>query len=93
VVVAFLADWCPFCQAVRPALERAAEDDGWTALDADLTSEDAPLWDRFGIEVVPSVIVFRDGEPIFRVDGIRGVGLGRGALDAVRSVVRSALAR
>jgi thioredoxin 1 len=91
-VVVFLADWCPFCQVFRPLIERATEKEGWTTLDADLTEDDAPLWDRFSVEVVPSVIIFRDGTPVLRVDGVRGVGLGPAALEAVRRAVHDARA-
>ena len=85
--VAFLAGWCPFCRTFGPEFE-ALEGSGPFHLGiGDLTDEGSPLWDRFNIEVVPTVVVFRDGVPTFRRDGT----LGRGLSDADLSAVRAAL--
>ncbi len=84
-VVAFLAGWCPFCRAFEPELARLASRDGLSVLVADLTDEDGPLWDRFRIRVVPTVIVFRDGRPGLRRDGRSGYGLDARDLAAIRT--------
>ncbi|HYA57019.1 MAG TPA: thioredoxin family protein [Thermoplasmata archaeon] len=85
-VVAFLADWCPFCGAFRPSFESfASEPRGASFAVGDVTDEESPLWERFGIEVIPTVIVFRDGRPVFRRDGRPGEGLGAEDLSEVRS--------
>ncbi len=76
VVVGFLADWCPFCVRFLPDLDELARK-GATVLHADLTDEESPLWDRFRVAIVPTLIVFHDGTEVFRRDGIAGVGLGR----------------
>jgi len=47
----------------------------------DLSDDDNPLWDTFSIEVVPTIIVFRDGKPEFRRDGFFGRGLSETAID------------
>ncbi len=83
VVVAFLADWCPFCRAFAPLLKREAERHRLPLRLADLTSLENPLWEVFSIEIVPTVIVFRDGRPVYRADGVDGVGLGSVELEAV----------
>jgi thioredoxin 1 len=90
VAVAFLADWCPFCRVFAPEFERLAEDGGPATLVADVTDEASPLWDRFRIEVVPTVVVFHDGQAIFRADGVPGQGLGAEALAAIRSAASAA---
>jgi thiol-disulfide isomerase/thioredoxin len=82
--VAFLADWCPFCRAFVPPF-LGLEGLGFGIAIADLTDVESPLWERFEIEVVPSVIVFRDGVPVFRANGRYGEGLGPEDLAAVRS--------
>ena len=89
VVVAFLADWCPFCQALRPELPKIATSSAYTVVIADVSSEQSPLWHDFGIEVVPTLVVFKDGAPVFRADGIPGRGLRSSDLQAA---VRSATA-
>jgi len=89
VAVAFLADWCPFCHAFEPEFGRLADEDGATLRIADVTDDGSPLWDRFGLEVVPTVIVFRGGRPHHREDGVPGQGLGRAALGRIRAVMRA----
>ena len=86
--VGFLADWCPFCRSFAPELERLQRDGPFSVVIADLTDEESPLWEQFAVEVVPTVVVFRDGEPILRRDG----RLGRGLNPADVSAVRKALA-
>ncbi len=58
---------------------------------ADMTSEESPLWERFHIEVVPTVMVFSAGNGVFRVDGVAGEGLLPRDVTAIeRAVVRAA---
>jgi thioredoxin-like negative regulator of GroEL len=80
-VVAFLADWCPFCRDFRTVLEGFPQDSAYSLGIADVTSEESPLWDRFRIEIVPTLVVFRDGATIFRVDGVANEGLDRRDLE------------
>jgi len=91
VVVAFLADWCPFCQALRPELPKVATGSAFSVLIADVSSEQSPLWQDLGIEVVPTLVVFKEGAPVFRADGIPGRGLRSSDLQAaVRSATMAA---
>jgi thiol-disulfide isomerase/thioredoxin len=80
--VAFLAEWCPFCHAFAPEFARLGN--GSNLAVGDLTDYDGPLWDVFGIEVVPTVLVFRDGEIVYRANGVLGEGLGPRDVAAVR---------
>ncbi|MGA8710308.1 MAG: thioredoxin family protein [Thermoplasmata archaeon] len=88
-IVAFLADWCPFCQRFRPSFSVLEGQESFGVAEGDVTSEESPLWDSFRIEVVPTVVVFREGRPVFRADGILGVGLPREGLEEARSVART----
>jgi thioredoxin 1 len=83
--IAFLADWCPFCREFEPEFERLAGDGASHLAIADLTDEESPLWERFHVDVVPTVIVFRDGSATFRRDGRLGRGLGPADLTAIRA--------
>lgn len=85
--VVFAADWCPFCQAFLPQFAKLGEDPKLHVAGVDLTDPDAPLWEQFEVEVVPSVVVFRDGEVTFRLDGIPGVGLGPADVRRIRTAV------
>jgi thiol-disulfide isomerase/thioredoxin len=73
-VVAFLADWCPFCRSFGPRLF-AISGQGFEVAWADVSRADSPLWDVFEIEVIPTVIIFRNGSVVLRVDGRFGEGL------------------
>ena len=49
--------------------------------EVDISDYDNPLWETFGISIVPTVVVFKDGQPVFRRDGVQGRGLPRTAID------------
>ena len=87
-LVAFLADWCPFCRRFRPTF--AVVDGGSTFRTrvADVTSESSELWEMFEIDVVPTVLVFREGAPVVRVDSIPGFGLPPGGLEHAVAAAR-----
>lgn len=79
-VVAFLADWCPFCEAFRPEFSRLDGRGKFRTGVGDVTAGASPLWDEFAIEVVPLVAVFRDGEVVFRLESDSGLGLPHGGM-------------
>jgi len=87
--VAFVADWCPFCRRFRPRFEALAGALPCSLAFADVTSEESPLWDVFGIEVIPTVVAFQDGAVVGRVDGRAGEDFGPGDLDRVRALFPS----
>lgn len=75
VAVCFHARWCGFCRSFLPQFRaRAAAAPVAFAL-ADLSSNDDPRWDDFAIRAVPTLILFKDGEPVWRRDAALGVGL------------------
>jgi len=89
-VVAFLADWCPFCRAFLTDFE--ALDGGTSFLTgiADLTDGESPLWENFAVEVVPALAVFSEGRPIHWQESDLGVGLPPAALDRARALAVAA---
>ena len=70
--VMFWADWCGFCARFLPAYRARGEGSDKPFLLVDISDEDDPAWDTYRIEVVPTVIVFRDGKPAARVGGVLG---------------------
>jgi thioredoxin 1 len=83
--VAFLADWCPFCRSFEPTFESLAGTGPFELAVGDVTDEENPLWERFSLEVVPTVVVFRDGLPTFRRDGTLGRGLSENDVRELRA--------
>jgi len=72
VLVDFTAGWCPPCRAIAPALEEiAAEQSDRLAIakvDVDAEPEIAA---RFGVQSLPTLVVFVDGEERHRFVGAR----------------------
>lgn len=71
-LVEFYTNGCPKCQAMEPVLGNVARE---TAVPVGLVNpgDDLSLIDRFDIESVPALVLFRDGTPIAHVaDGFLG---------------------
>jgi thioredoxin 1 len=88
ILAVFYASWCPFCRKFLTIFESTMtkKNDPQGAL-VDISDEDNPLWDTFGVNIVPSLFGFRSGEAIARKDGIAGEGLGMPELeDALRKM-------
>ena len=89
VAVVFSADWCPFCREFLPRFASLEGDPRYQVARVDLTDLENPLWEEFEIEIVPTVVAFREGEVVFRVDGVGGVGLSARDVDRARAVLTS----
>jgi thioredoxin-like negative regulator of GroEL len=79
--VLFLTEWCPFCRQFYPEFETALNSKGIRWAEVDLSDEEDLLWETFDINVVPTIIIFKGGQPIFRKDGVLGRGLSGKAID------------
>ena len=64
VIVDFWAEWCGPCHAVAPVLDRiVSERDDELRLVKVNIDEEQELAQRFGIVSIPTIILFREGEP------------------------------
>ena len=61
--------------------QAAAEKGGIAWAFIDISDDDNPLWEVFSIEVVPTLIIFKEGKAVFRRDGVYGRGLSEKAID------------
>ena len=71
-LVLFYATWCPFCQRFMPIFLKKA---GGSSFSMRLDDEDSPDWDRFKIETIPTVVLFKNGAEIKRLEAKRGIGI------------------
>ena len=85
LAVLFAAEWCPFCRRFSPIFDSALAKNGMTGALADLSDEENLLWETFDIQVVPTVMIFKDGELVYRKDGALGQGLPDSVMDDVVS--------
>jgi len=64
VIVDFWAEWCGPCHAVAPVLDRIVDErDGDLKLVKVNIDEQPALSQRYGVQSIPTMILFRDGEP------------------------------
>lgn len=84
VLVDFYADWCGPCQMLSPIIDEIAEEQADKAVVAKLNIEEAKATAaRFGITSIPALIVFKDGEPVARANGMQ-------SKDAINKLIASA---
>jgi thioredoxin 1 len=84
VLVDFWAEWCGPCHAVSPILERIVEErDGELRLVKVNIDEEQELARRYGIQSIPAMIIFKDGEPAAAAIGARPKGALERALGLV----------
>jgi thioredoxin 1 len=64
VIVDFWAEWCGPCHAVSPVLDRIVEErsDELKLVKVNIDEQPA-LSQRFGVQSIPTVILFKNGEP------------------------------
>jgi thioredoxin 1 len=64
VIVDFWAEWCGPCHAVSPVLERIVDErNGDLRLVKVNIDEQPELAQRFGVQSIPTMILFKDGQP------------------------------
>jgi thioredoxin len=75
VLVDFWAEWCGPCKMIAPILEEiATEQTGKLRIGKVNVDENLELGRRFDVMSIPTLILFKDGEPLLRIVGAKGKG-------------------
>jgi len=72
-IVDFFATWCPPCKMLAPVVEKVSEEYGnklnFYKVNVDENNETAA---KYQIMSVPTLVIFRDGNPVKRTSGYMG---------------------
>jgi thioredoxin 1 len=75
VLVDFWAEWCGPCKMIAPVLEELATEQGEKLQIAKLNVDDNPSTAmRYNVMSIPTLLVFKGGEPVKRLVGAKGKG-------------------
>ena len=75
VLVDFWAEWCGPCKMIAPVLEEIADEQAGKIDIVKLNIDDnLDVTQRFDVMSIPTLILFKDGEPVMRVVGAKGKG-------------------
>ena len=73
VLVDFWAEWCGPCKLISPVLEEISEEQAGKVQVAKLNvDENLDVTRRYEVMSIPTLILFKDGEPEVRIVGARG---------------------
>ncbi len=75
VIVDFWAEWCGPCKMIAPILSEIAGENTEKLRVVKVNVDDSPdVARRFDIMSIPTLIVFKDGQPAKRMLGAKGKG-------------------
>jgi thioredoxin 1 len=73
VLMLFYSSWCPYCMRFLPVFEKHAQ--GKENFRRVMIDDMERCEDTYSINVVPTVLFFKNGEIVQRLDGVPGKGL------------------
>ena len=83
VLVDFWAEWCGPCRALAPIVEAVAKQYAGAVRVVKLNVDDSPaVAQRYGIQGIPTLILFQDGEEKDRIIGAVSIETIARALEA-----------
>ena len=87
VLVDFWAQWCPYCRRIAPAFDKVGEQYADTLIAGKINYDEEPqLIERFGIDTIPTLMLFKSGEVI-------GSVVAPGSKAAIEAFIKEALSQ
>ncbi|KAB2903762.1 MAG: thioredoxin [Anaerolineae bacterium] len=72
VLVDFWAEWCGPCKMIAPIVEEISEDYSGKLRVGKLDADEHPsIVQMYGVMGIPTLILFKGGEPVVRITGFR----------------------
>ncbi|MBO4392601.1 MAG: thioredoxin [Clostridia bacterium] len=71
VLVDFWATWCGPCRMLAPVIEEISEERNDIKVCKIDVDEEPELAAEYGIQSIPTLIVFKDGQPVKKSIGVR----------------------
>jgi thioredoxin 1 len=90
-LILFYADWCGYCKSFLPIFEESVKnlsDQKILFGGVKLNEDENPLWDKYGINAVPTLIAFSKNTIKDRRDAKMGVGLTKSDLETILSNIK-----
>ena len=87
VLVDFWAQGCPYCRRIAPAFDKVGEQYADTLITGKINYDEEPqLIERFGIDTIPTLMLFKNGEVI-------GSVVAPGPKAAIEAFIKEALSQ
>jgi thioredoxin 1 len=85
VLVDFWATWCGPCRAIAPLIDAiAAENSGSIKVGKVDVDENRDVAMKYDIQSIPTLLIFKGGKPVQRMQGVQSKSKLQEALDAAK---------